>query len=216
MGNVYIYNRHIAPITVNARDAKGVVIFTKRFEPERTDVTTGRIASTGYLALTEEEYRQLSESSRTFAHYKDVLGLLSASDDVPPGAKTPQEALADARRKEREAGGRIAALEAENRKLKEGLADADKRIGQLVSASAPEEALKPLQDKIASLEEAVKELDALKKENEDLEQGFEDAAKEIDALKKENEALKQGRAEAGGKTGGAPKAGGGGKGKEFD
>jgi hypothetical protein len=184
---MYIYNKHIAPVTVNARDGKGVVLFTKRFEPERTDAMTGRVVSTGYTAITDEEYRQLAGSSRTFVHYKDGLKLLAASDDAPPEAKTPQEALVDAKRKGREAEGRITALEAENRKLKADLAGADKKIGQLVSASTSEEALKPFKDRIASLEEA---------------------AKELDALRKENEALKQG--------GGAPKTGGGGKGKEFD
>jgi hypothetical protein len=118
MGNRYIQNVHNAPITANARNKKGAVLFTKKFLPERIDGTTGRVISTGYTILTEEEYSLLIESSRIFAHYKDDLGLLVECDDLPPEAKTPQEALADARRKERAAQDRVGVLEAENAALK--------------------------------------------------------------------------------------------------
>jgi hypothetical protein len=124
MGNKYIYNKHIAPITANARDNKGVILFTKVFQPERVDGTTGRVVSTGYTTLTDEEYGKLTEGSRTFAHFRDKLKLLVAYDDLPPEAKTPQEALVGATRKAREAQEQAAALEAENKKLKAALHDA--------------------------------------------------------------------------------------------
>jgi hypothetical protein len=111
MGNRYIYNRHIAPITANARDAKGRALFTKTFQPERIDATTGRVISTGYTALTEEEYRQLNEGSKTFTVYRDKHKLLVEYDELPAEAKTPQEALLDARNAERKAAARIAELE---------------------------------------------------------------------------------------------------------
>jgi hypothetical protein len=111
MGNKYIYNRHIAPITANARDAKGRTLFIKTFQPERIDATTGRVISTGYTALTEEEYRQLNEGSKTFTVYRDKHKLLVEYDELPPEAKTPQEALLDARNAERKAAARIAELE---------------------------------------------------------------------------------------------------------
>jgi hypothetical protein len=123
MGDIYIYNRHIAPITCNARDGKGAIVFTKKFEPERVDGTTGRVVHTGYTALTGEEHDRLCESSRTFAHYKDDLGLLTVCEDLPPEARTPQEALSEARRSEREARDRAAAFEAENLELQAALAE---------------------------------------------------------------------------------------------
>jgi chaperonin cofactor prefoldin len=192
MGNRYIYNRHIAPVTVNAHNRKGVILFTKRFQPERIDGTTGRVVSTGYTTLTGEEYDRLCESSRTFRHFKDKLNLLVACDDLPPEAKTPQEALADARRKGREAESRISALETENRKLKADLHDANEKLGQLVSASTPEEALKPFKDKIVSLEND--------------QAAMKDS---IEGLTAERDALKAELAKA-------VKTGKGDKGKEFD
>jgi hypothetical protein len=164
MGNKYIYNKHIAPITVNARDRKGAVLFTKTFQPERIDGTTGRVVSTGYTILTDEEYERLAGSSRTFTHYKDKLGLLVACDDLPPEAKTPQEALVDARKKTREAQVRTSELEAENGKLKAQVLEAENRYNRLASASLDEEKLKVFNDKITqletSLEQAAAERDA--------------------------------------------------------
>jgi DNA anti-recombination protein RmuC len=198
MGNKYIYNKHIAPITVNARDGKGAVLFTKTFQPERIDGTTGRVISTGYTALTDEEYERLCESSRTFVHYKDNLKLLAECDDLPPEAKTPQEALADARRKERAMQEQVSALEAENKTLKAALHDANEETKRIMSASLPEEVRKPLDDKItaleSSLEEAVAERDA--------------AVTELEAVKG---VLNKKLSEAS-----AGKPGKGGKGKEFD
>lgn len=104
MGNRYIYNSHSASITANARDGKGRVLFTKRFLPERVDTTTGKVVSTGYTTLTDEEYRQLDESSKTFKVFRDKYKLLIEYDELPPEAKTPQEALVDARNESRKSG----------------------------------------------------------------------------------------------------------------
>jgi hypothetical protein len=112
MGNKYIYNRHTAPITANARDKKGGVLFTKKFLPERIDSMTGRVASTGYTTLTEEEYKQLNEGSKTFTVYRDKHKLLVEYDELPPELMTPQEALVDAKNEAREAVIKAEALEA--------------------------------------------------------------------------------------------------------
>jgi chromosome segregation ATPase len=207
MGNRYIYNRHIAPITANARDRKGAVLFTKTFQPERIDGTTGRVISTGYTVLTGEEYDRLCESSRIFTHYRDKLGLLVECDDLPPEARTPQEALASARRKEREAQDRAGALEAENQRLKAELHDANERLGKLVSASTPEEVLKPLEDKISSLE---KDKAAMRESIDRLVAERDAAATELEAVKK----VLAGKLAEPAKAG--EKAGKGGKAKEFD
>jgi DNA repair exonuclease SbcCD ATPase subunit len=156
MGNKYVYSRHNAPITVNARDRKGAVLFTKTFQPERLDAMTGRVVSTGYTTLTDEEYKQLSESSKTFTHYRDKLKLLSVSDDVPPEAKSPHEALADARRETRAANSKAAEQAGEIEKLKARVLEAEDKYKQLVSASLDEEKLKAFNDKIASLEDSLK------------------------------------------------------------
>jgi hypothetical protein len=154
MGNKYVHNGHIAPITANARDSKGVVLFTKTFMPEHTDVTTGRVVSTGYTVLTDEEYDALVKGSRTFVHYKDKLKLLVVSDDVPPSARTPQEALVDARRKEREAQEKVSALENEVDKLKAKLHDSEDGYKKLVSASTDLEKVAPILAKTAGLIES--------------------------------------------------------------
>jgi hypothetical protein len=173
MSNKYIYNKHIAPITVNARSGKGVVVFTKTFQPERIDGTTGRVVSTGYTTLTGEEYEQLSRSSRTFIHYRDKLRLLVEHDDLPPEAKTPQEALVDSRKKLREAQARVSELERENVKLKAELLDAEKKYKDLFDVSGSG----------AGSEKLAQELEGVKK-------ALDDAVKERDALKKENEGMK--------------------------
>lgn len=160
MSNKYVYSRHNAPITVNARDGKGAVLFTKTFQPERFDTMTGRVISTGYTTLTGEEYKRLSESSRTFTHYKDKLKLLSVSDDVPPEAKAPHEALADARREARAAKGRVAEQEGEIETLKARVLEAEDKYKQLASASLDEEKLKGFNAKAASLETALAEASA--------------------------------------------------------
>jgi hypothetical protein len=157
MGNKYIYNKHFAPITARVRKANGKEDFTKVFLPERTDGTTGRVISTGYTALTDKEYDNLCEGSRTFAHYKDVLHLLSVSDDVPPEAKTPHEALADVRREARAAKARAAEQETEIEKLKARVFEAEDKYNRLALASLDEEKLKDFNDKIATLEASLKQ-----------------------------------------------------------
>jgi DNA repair exonuclease SbcCD ATPase subunit len=173
MGNRYIYNRHIAPITANARDGNGRVLFTKTFQPERLDTTTGRVISTGYTALTEDEYKRLNEGSKTFTVYRDKHKLLVEYDELPPEAKTPQEALVDARNEARKAAARIAELESEIVRLKAGLLDAETRCKEPRSASTDAEVFEKLRDRVS-----------------ELEQSLADVAGERDKLKKENAALK--------------------------
>jgi chromosome segregation ATPase len=198
MGNKYIYNKHIAPITVNARGGKGAVLFTKTFQPERIDGTTGRVVSTGYTTLTKEEYDQLSGSSRTFTHYKDKLGLLVEYEDLPPEAKTPQEALVDARNKMREAQARAAELEGENVKLKTELLDAGKKYKDLFDASGSGTGSAELVKELEAVKKATAKMmeansertNELKKAKEALEVSLTETAKERDALKKENADIK--------------------------
>jgi len=147
----YVFNKHNAPITAHARDGNGIILFTKVFPPAQTDMTTGRVISTGYTALKEDEYKQLCETSRVFKRYSGALGLLLVQDELPPDAKTPHEALADARRKEREADAKVAALTADITKLKAELHDSEERYKKLQSASTDAEKLKPLQDELAGL-----------------------------------------------------------------
>jgi hypothetical protein len=148
VGNKYVYNKHIAPITANVRDDRGTVVYTKTFMPEHIDGTTGLVTSTGYTTLTDEQYEDLCKSSRTFVHYKDKLKLLVMRDDLPPDAKTPQEALADARRNERQAQGRISELEKEVAALRWKLVETEGAYKILVSASTDLEKVKPLLDAV--------------------------------------------------------------------
>lgn len=179
MGSRYIYNRHIAPITANARDGKGRVVFTKKFQPESIDSTTGRIVHTGYTTLSEEEYKLLNESSRTFAVYRDKYKLLVEYDDLPPEAKTPQEALLDARKEGRKAAARVSALEDEIVKLKAALLDAETRYSDLQSMSEGGAKFQLISDKVTSLvqelAEAEQERDALRAENGELKKTAEKA-----------------------------------------
>jgi hypothetical protein len=150
----YIQNTHTAPITVHGRDGKGAVLFTKRFMPEKAERWTGQVVSTGYTELTDEEFNILEETSRTFAVYTGKTGkaaLLVVCDELPPEAKTPHEALVDARKEARKSAEKIAGLESEIVKLKASLLDAETKYRQLQSASGDEEALKPLQEENAKL-----------------------------------------------------------------
>jgi chromosome segregation ATPase len=149
--NKYIYNKHKAPIIVHTRDDKGKIVETITFQPERMDVVSGRVVSTGYTALTEMMYKKLCETSKTFNHYKDKLKLLTVQDDLPPEAKTPHEALVDSRRKEREALTKVTEQEAEITSLKARLLDAEGKYKTLQSASTNDEKLKPLNDQIKEL-----------------------------------------------------------------
>jgi hypothetical protein len=148
---MYIQNVYNAPITAKARNAQGKVLFSKTFSPVIVDRWSNKTHSTGYTALTEEEYTALRETSRTFNHYTNDLALLVVCDDLPPEAKTPHEALVDARREGRKLYTEIEALKAVNEKLKAALFGAEKRYRVLQSASSEDEKLKPLNDKIAAL-----------------------------------------------------------------
>jgi hypothetical protein len=154
----YIQNVHTAPITVNARDGHGKVLFTKQFLPARSDKFTGKLEVTGYTALTEEEYDALKTSSKTFTVYKDKHHLLVEHEDLPAEAKTPHQALVDARKEARKHADEIEVLKAENEKLKASLFDAETKYKELSAASTDAEKVKAFTDKIAELEAAVVEL----------------------------------------------------------
>jgi len=152
---VYIQNTHNAPITCHTRDAKGKVILTKKFMPMLTEKFSGKVLHTGYERLTEDEYNEFVKTSRTFQVFSGADGgakLLVAHNDLPAEAKSPHEALMDARKDAREAAKKIAALETEIVRLKAELLDAQNKYNALSSASTDEEKLKPLNDKIAALE----------------------------------------------------------------
>jgi chromosome segregation ATPase len=160
MGDKYIQNLHNAPIKTNARDNGGKVIFTKKFMPPLTEKWSGKVLHTGYEKLTEEEYKQLSETSKTFKHFSRKLKLLVVHDDMPSDLKTPHEALLDARKESKKLAGQVKALEGEVTELKAKLLDAEEKYKQLSSASTDAEKFKSLNDQIASL---TAERDVLKK-----------------------------------------------------
>jgi hypothetical protein len=191
MGNKYVYNKHIAPVTARVRKADGTEDFVKVFLPERTDGTTGRVISTGYTALTGEEYDKLCKGSKTFMHYKDKLKLLSVSDDVPPEAKAPHEALADARRETRVAKAKIAEQEEEIGKLKARVLEAEDKYNRLASASLDEEKIKGFEDRIAGLTaaqaKAGEDYDALRKLSKVFVAAVGTAKSPEDAVKAANE-----------------------------
>jgi hypothetical protein len=189
----YIQNTHVAPITVNGRDSKGAMLFTKRFMPEKSEKWTGQVVSTGYTALTDEEFNILEKTSRTFAVYTGKTGkaeLLVVCSELPPEAKTPHEALVDARKEARRSAGKIAELDDEIAELKAALLDAETKYKQLQSASGTEEALKPLRDENEALKQSIldsladtaktaKERDAAIAEVEKLKAELEKAAKKV-------------------------------------
>jgi predicted nucleic acid-binding Zn-ribbon protein len=132
----YIQNTHNAPITANARNEKGQVMFSKTFLPARTDRYTGRIEATGYTQLTDEEYRRLNETSKVFTVYRDKHKLLVEHNELPPEAKTPHEALVDARKEARKLAAEIVALKAEIVTLKASLLNAETDYKELFNASS--------------------------------------------------------------------------------
>jgi uncharacterized coiled-coil DUF342 family protein len=183
----YIQNTHVAPITVNGRDDKGKVLFTKRFMPEKAEKWTGQVVSTGYTELTDEEFKILEKTSRTFNVYTGKTGkaeLLVVCDELPPEAKTPHEALVDARKEARKSAEKIAELDGEIVKLKTSLFDAETKYKQLQSASGAEEALKPLQDANAALKAG---LEDARKTNEKLWRERDAAVADVEKLKAELE-----------------------------
>jgi len=172
MGDKYIQNKHNAPISANARDDKGAILYTKKFMPLITEKWSGKVISTGYEKLTEEEYAQLEKSSKTFRTYKDKLKLLVVHDDMPADLKTPHEALVDARKEAKEAAGKIKALKIEVEELKTKLLDAESKYKELSSATTDDEKLKPFKEQITSLEKdkeaMLASIKALETEREEL------------------------------------------------
>ena len=205
----YIQNVHNWPITAHARNEKGEVVLNKTFLPARADKYTGRVEATGFTQLTDEEYKLLNESSRTLKVYRDKHKLLIEHDELPPEAKTPHEALVDARKEVRKSAEEIASLNEEVLKLKAAVLDAETKYRQLESASTDDEKLraatKELHDTVAHLDADKKALqgtiEELLKEKEALQGTIEELFKEKEALK---DALEK-TAKTGGK-----------KGKEFD
>jgi len=151
----YIQNTHNAPITCHIRDNKGVMVSTKKFMPALTEKFSGKVLHTGYERLTEEEYENLCKTSRTFQVYSgmtDKAKLLVVHDDLPADAKTPHEALVDAKKDARKAAAKIAELENKVVALKAELLDAQNKYKELFSASIDAEKLRLLNDKIIALE----------------------------------------------------------------
>ena len=118
MDDVYVQNTHYAPITCNARDKQKGITLTKKFMPYITEKWSGNILSSGYERLSGEEYKSLCETSRTFQHYKDDLKLLVVHDKLPEALKTPREALGEMKKAVKVSQEEIAALKAENERLK--------------------------------------------------------------------------------------------------
>jgi N-acetyl-beta-hexosaminidase len=131
----YIQNIHTAPITAVVKNAKGAVILTRKFSPAKTDKFTGRVEETGFTELTDEEYTLLDEGSKTFTVYRDKHKLLVEHDELPPEAKTPHEALLDAKREARKSADQIASLNDELVRLKVELLDAKKQYAGLLEVS---------------------------------------------------------------------------------
>ena len=159
---VYIQNTHNAPITCNARGKNGEVVLTKKFMPALAEKFSGKMLHSGYERLTGEEYEALVKTSRTFQVYSGETGkakLLVAHDDLPAEAKTPHEALVDARKDARKAAAKIAELENQVVALKAQLLDERTKYSELSSASTDDEKLKPLNDRIAELEAKNAELE---------------------------------------------------------
>jgi hypothetical protein len=199
----YIQNVHTAPITAVVKNAKGEVILTKKFSPAKTERFTGRIEATGYTSLTDEEYRLLNEGSKTFTVYRDKHELLVEHDELPPEAKTPHDALVDARKESRKSAAQIAELNGEIVKLKADLLDAERKYKDLFDASGDVAASAELAKEIEFAKQAHTEMvtakDAiitdLQKEKGALEASLADMAKERDALKAAAE--KAGKSEKG-------------------
>jgi chromosome segregation ATPase len=160
---IYIYNKHIAPITAKARNDKGGVEFTKKFMPERKDNITGANLNTGYTELSVAEYESLVKTSRTFQQYAEKLKLLVVYKELPASARTPHEALIAARMETQKLTVQLETANKEIDALKVQLHDANEKYKTLQSASTDEEKMKPLTDKIFELgtfkEDVIKMLD---------------------------------------------------------
>jgi chromosome segregation ATPase len=181
MNDRYIQNVHDAPITCHVMDPETrQVLSEKKFMPAMIEKWSGKQLTTGYTKITEEELALLREHSRTFQHYSEKLKLLLVCDDIPPEAKTPHEALVDARKETRRLTDQIAELEAENTQLKADLHDAKDAAGKLLAATTGDEALAEIR----------KELGELKVKNASLESNLDLTRQEIERLNAENSRLK--------------------------
>jgi predicted RNase H-like nuclease (RuvC/YqgF family) len=72
-------------------------------------------------------------------------------NELPPEAKSPHEALVDARKESRRFAGELSALKEENEKLKARIFDAETKYRELQSASTDEEKVTSLTDQVARL-----------------------------------------------------------------
>jgi chromosome segregation ATPase len=150
---IWIQNASNVDITAKVKDpATGGVILEKTFRAAAEDKWTGRVIKTGYTPLTEEEYEQLEASSALFRHFKDDLHKLVVCEDLPAEAKTPHEALRDARKDAKKADAELAKAQEDITTLKAALHDAETKYKELQSASTPEEALATFNEKLGALE----------------------------------------------------------------
>jgi hypothetical protein len=195
----YIQNIHTAPITAVVKNAKGAVVLMKRFSPASVDKFTGRVERTGFTELTDGEYELLNEGSKTFTVYRDKHKLLVEHEELPPEAKTPHEALVDAKRESRKSAERIASLNDELVKLKAELLDAKKRYANLLDASGDGTEISRLTDELEAAKQAFKEtvgakdkiIEDITKEGEKLRAAAENAVLERDAAITELNAVKK-------------------------
>ena len=177
---VYVQNTHNAPISANARDKSGRILFTKKFMPQLTDKWTGKVITTGYVKLTEAEYEKLKTGSRTFKHYSEELKFLVVHDEIPADLKSPHEALVDARKEARKAAGKIAQLETELVTLKAKLLDAETKYGELTSASGSAGGTAVLEVEVAALKD---DITVLQDANAGLESKLEAVTTNRDVLR---------------------------------
>jgi predicted nucleic acid-binding Zn-ribbon protein len=195
----YIQNIHTAPITAVVKNAKGAVILTRKFSPARVDKFTGRVAETGFTELTDEEYTLLDEGSKTFTVYRDKHKLLVEHDELPPEAKTPHEALVDAKREARKSADHIASLNDELVKLKAELLDTKKQYANLLDASGSGAEVSRLTNELEAAKQTLKAaIDAgdnavkvLTEECAKLKAAMESAVIERDAAITELKAVKE-------------------------
>jgi regulator of replication initiation timing len=152
----------------------GEILLVKKFLPELSDKWSGQTVTTGYTALTETEYKLLCTGSPTFRHYKDKLKHLVVCEELPAEAKTPHQALRDARKDAKKVAAEAAALSAENEQLKAKLFDAETQYKELLAASTGEAAEKliaetsKLGEASGKITQLTAQVDALKAENEKL------------------------------------------------
>jgi hypothetical protein len=142
MANKYVQCVHTAAITCknDGKDADGS--FEKIFHPAMTDRYTGRIIHTGYTAITEDEFARLKKESPLFNVALNKWKKLVLHDDLPAEAKTPHEALVDARKDVQAANQKLEEVLAENEKLKAELDEANKKYGELLAAGSIKEGKK--------------------------------------------------------------------------